>query len=97
MKVSNLQYLARRRNWLKYRLLGTYIQASTEYITLEESININAVNNLREQLVVNFDKNSKELGLKIPKYRCWCGKEGKYIPEYNCDVEKVCKKHIKDE
>ena len=90
---TSKQVLAQKRNWLKYRLMGTYIHITgTEFLTEEERININAINNLRTQLIASFDKCSKELGLKVPEHRCWCGKEGKY----NSTIlgKYVCKKHL---
>lgn len=90
---TNKQALAQKRNWLKYRLMGTYIHiTSTEFLTEEERISINAINNLRTQLIANFDKCSKELGLKVPEHKCWCGREGKYNSTIN--GEYVCKKHL---
>lgn len=73
--------------------MGSYIHITgRESLTEEESISINAINNLRRELIANFDKCSKELGLKVPEHRCWCGKEGKY----NSTIlgKYVCKKHL---
>lgn len=88
------QQLARQRNWFKFRLVGCYIPINNEFVTEEERITINAINNLRTQLITNFDKCSKELGLRVPEHKCWCGKEAKIqIKDYNDILIWVCNKH----
>lgn len=99
MEATEKQILCRARNWLKFKIMGMHIGQYTygNYLLQEEKDIINQIFNLRQQLVDNFDKNSKQLGLKVPEYRCWCGKEGKY--PVTCEILKsqgvtyTCKKH----
>ena len=90
--ATSKQSLAQKGNWLKYRLMGSYISIpEATFLTEEERISVNAINNLRAQLIAHFDNCSKELGLKVPDHKCWCGREGKYNSTINGKY--VCKKH----
>ncbi len=93
--------LAQRRNWFKFRLNGAYLipPKQNHILTNREELLIQELEALRQTLIKEFDDNSRKLGLKVPKNRCWCRKEGKYKPEYEVFHESglVCKKHIKEE
>ena len=89
------QWLARKRNWFKYILTGMVKPINASTLT-EEELNLwYGLLKIRGKLLDNFDESSREMGLKVPKNRCWCGKEGKYTPEYDYYKGLVCKKHIK--
>lgn len=79
----NKQELAQKINYFKFTLLGLPKPISIESLTNEETAKWLVIKETAKSLVDSFDSNSKLLGLKVPEHRCWCGKEGKYIPEYN--------------
>lgn len=95
--------LAQKRNYFKYILTGLPKPIDLEALTGPEKFGWNQILNQRDALLSEFNKHSQELGLKVyPK--CWCGKIGKYVPEYiDEDSYKfsknsglVCKHHIKE-
>jgi len=101
--MTKKQELAQKRNYFKYTLKGMFKPKSLFVMTETESYYYDQMQELHKRLLDDIDFNSQSLGLKIlPK--CWCGKVGKYIPEYiNKDFYRssnnsgvVCKKHIKD-
>lgn len=91
--------LAQKRNYFKFVLSGMFKPIDLNSLTEWEKEKWNEILNIRKELINKFDNNSIEMGLNVPQYKCWCGKEGKYKPEYELfgDVKFVCKKHIKDE
>jgi len=93
--------LVRKRNWFKHQLLGIHLNNTDRDILSEfETTRIRHITSLIEEMIINFDDTSRELGLKVPKYRCWCGKEGKYKASDRCrelGYIKVCYKHRNDE
>ncbi len=94
------QDLARKRNYFKFTLLGTHLtNIDNSILTDLEQHQINGIRMIIASIKGNFDNSSREMGLKVPEYRCWCGKEGKYITnERNRELgyEIVCKKHLDD-
>ena len=101
--ATDKQKLARARNWFKFSILGTtafvvrYNQAFV-YSEKEKEI-MQKIERLREQLIMEFDVTSREMGLTVLP-RCWCGKVGKYPTDCQLirsrNVTHLCKKH-KDE
>ena len=86
------QDLAIKRNWLKLRITGSFIDNNCT--TLQEKTIINEINLLRKVLIDSFDENSRNLGLKVPVHRCWfspCKCKAKYRVG-NTDLY-LCKKH----
>tara|TARA_R110000868_G_C10785307_1_gene755853 strand:- start:692 stop:994 length:303 start_codon:yes stop_codon:yes gene_type:complete len=90
------QQLAQKRNYFKYVIIGMCKPVDVECLSGPEKFAWNQILKHRQVLIEEFDKHSRELGLKVPEFRCWCGKEGKYKPEYENyqGAIKVCKKHI---
>jgi hypothetical protein len=99
IKVSDKQKLAQKRNWFKYVITGLFKPVDYNSLTEWEQEKWSTILNIRNELLSKFETNSISKGLKVPEHRCWCGKEGKYKPEYETfdEVEFVCKKHIKNE
>lgn len=95
----NKQKLAQKRNYFKFVLSGLFKPIDSSVLTEWEQEEWSTILNIRDELISKFDSQSREKGLNAPKHRCWCGKEGKYKPEYKTffNVKFVCKKHIKDE
>lgn len=58
--------LAKQRNWQKSRLLGITFDMSV--LTDSEIQLMSNINSLRQQLIQNWEENSKSLGLKIKRY-----------------------------
>lgn len=90
------------RAWLAFQLRGLgSLERATEdaskylAITLEESDKLRRIIDLRDELLEDFDTNSREVGLKTPEFRCWCRKPGIYPhPQINKNGF-VCFKHSK--
>lgn len=89
------QELAQKRNWFKFVLAGLYKPVDTSIMTSEERDQWRQLIDIRDDLLYDFDKNSRYIGLNVPEYKCWCGKEGKYDPpDYvSYAIKKVCYKH----
>lgn len=88
------QELAQKRNWFKYILSGLFKPIDYGVLSEHERSLWEEMLQCRAELLQGFDETSKEMGLKVPEYRCWCGKEGKYDPpDYVSQDIKVCKKH----
>lgn len=87
------QELARTRNWFKYVLLGLVKPVDYGVLSEEEQSLWDEILQCRAEILQEFDNVSKEMGLKVPEYRCWCGKEGKYDAPPGRHVKKLCKKH----
>lgn len=63
--------LARERNWTKSRLLGAlslFKNAGVNVLTKEEATEARQIATLIEDMISNFDTNSKKLGLNIERY-----------------------------
>lgn len=90
---------AQRRNWLKYRILGT---TNTPFITqglltFHEIDLINKINKIKKELIENWDENTKQFITNkqssiYKKYKCYCGKRTNVDRKIN--GEQVCKKHF---
>lgn len=87
------QELARKRNWFKYILSGLVKPVDYAVLSEEERSLWEEILQCRVEILQGFDAVSKDMGLKIPEYRCWCGKEGKYDAPSYMHVKKLCKKH----
>ena len=96
--MTKLQ-LAQKRNYFKFVLTGMFRQIDLEVLTDAEIIMWSQLQQLRHNLIDNFDNNSKLKGLNVPEHKCWCGKAAKYTLDH---VEKgeesrwVCKKHLEN-
>lgn len=95
--------LAQKRNYFKFVLSGMIKPDSLFELTEEEKVTYNKLKELHKELLDNFNSNSVKLGLKVTP-KCWCGKTGKYVPEYleqnwykssSNTSGLVCKNHIK--
>lgn len=62
--VVTKQKLAKSRNWFKYVLLGLPKPVEQIYLKPEESYKWKQILKLREELIIDFNKNSLDLGLK---------------------------------
>jgi len=89
----NKQKLARKRNWIKYVLSGLTKPIDYTVLSEKEESLWEEILQCRAEILHGFDDTSKEMGLNIPEYRCWCGKEGKYDAPSCMHVKKLCKKH----
>lgn len=89
--MTKLQ-LAQKRNWFKFVLSGLNKPVDTKIMTGEERDQWRRLMDIRNDLLDDFDRNSRHLGLNVPEYRCWCGKEGKYNHPDHPSL-KVCYKH----
>lgn len=94
------QQLAQKRNYFKFVLSGMYRKIELSVLTEYELKLWQQILDNRNELIRLFELSSKLKGLRVPEHRCWCGKEGKYTPEYELQDymthTKVCKKHLKD-
>ncbi len=92
--------LAQKRNYFKFVVSGMVKPESLFELTEEERVTYNKIIELQKELLNNFNSNSIKLGLNVTP-KCFCGKTGKYVPEYaDKDWYKnrnysglVCKKH----
>jgi hypothetical protein len=94
MKENNLtkQQLAQKRNYFKYVLTGMLKPVDINCLGPAELSAWNEIQLIKKHVLDQFDWNSKQLGLKVPEHRCWCGKEGKYNSAKAGKY--VCKKHL---
>ena len=91
--MTEKQRLQRDRAYFKFVLTGLSKPIQTRSLTEEETISWNTILNLRSELIAAHDRNSRQLGLKVPEHRCWCGKEAKtQIEEFRASSW-VCNKH----
>lgn len=86
--------IAQKRNGFKFMLSSMKRLIPREVLTDWEIETWNIIQKQLNLLTEEFDENSRKWGLNVPKHKCWCGKEGKYIPKYDCNETYVCKKHI---
>jgi len=96
--MSKLQDLQRQRAFFKYVVMGLNKRPMLGCMSKEEYAKWSQIINLHRELIEMHDQVSKEMGLKVPEYRCWCGKEGKYPSGriYPDGENWVCKKHLED-
>lgn len=93
--MSKLQEIARKRNWLKYRLFGTNVPSISNHLyTDQEKELIDRINQDLKTLKENFNHQSQFLGLTIHN-RCFCGKKAilnsDYCNKHN-DFDEFCNK-----
>ena len=101
--ATDKQKLSRTRNWFKFRVLGAtafVVRRNTEFAYSEKEKEImQKIECLREQLIMEFDVTSREMGLTVPP-KCWCGKVGKYSATDAIrklrNVTHLCKNHRDD-
>lgn len=83
---------AQRRNWFKARVINIVTTGlDTDILTTSEIDILNKIKQLKEQLIVNWDGNTKKFPNNIKKYKCWCGRKTNVDRKIN--GEQVCKKH----
>lgn len=90
--MTSKQNLQKNRAWFKFVISGLPRPIDMNSLTDWEKETWNQIKALSKLLIDEFDNNSKELGLKVPEHKCWCGREGKYNSTIN--GEYVCKKHL---
>jgi hypothetical protein len=94
------QKLQKDRAWFKFQLSGIVFKISDESLTSAEVNSLNLIKDNLRILKNIHDEQSELLGLRVPEYRCWCGKEAKYYTEYQSETNLpnwTCKKHKIDE
>jgi len=94
--MTKLQ-LAQKRNYFKFVLVGLFKPIDNDVLTEWELEEWATILNIRDELLEKFDENSRELGLKVPEHRCWCGKEAKSIWLRGDKEIWVCNKHKKED
>lgn len=57
--------VARKRNWLKARIMGSYWYADNETVTQKEKLILREIESLRKLLIENWDNSSRELGMFV--------------------------------
>ena len=87
--------LAQKRNYFKFVLSGLYKPIDKSVLTEYEQERWDEIMNIRLELLHNFDENSRQKGLNVPKYKCFCGKKAKYKVDYE-GLGYVCKKHYEE-
>ncbi len=97
--ATDKQKLARARNWFKFCILGTtvfIVRPKMGFVYSEkEKLIMWDIERLREQLILEFDITSREMGLTVlPK--CYCGKVGKYKSTGVNTDRLLCKEHRDD-
>lgn len=95
--MSELQQIQRDRAYFKFFLTGLPKPINTKSLTGPEQFGLRQILNQRDALLKEFDKNSKELGLRVPEHRCYNdGCRNKPINEvsYNGETVWFCKKHF---
>ena len=96
--ISNMRQRAQQRNWFKLRVCGSYINPTIA--TQKELELVDKINQLRKELISNFDEEGRKLGFIIPNVKCYdlrC--KGKVIGTVildNYGPINVCKKHKKE-
>lgn len=97
--MSKKQELARARNFMRFRLTGFVLGVNPGHVTWEESQLIHDFERARMDLLDNFNKNSRELGLKVPEHRCYyysCRNKAKFEGELHGEEFHFCKKHYQE-
>ena len=61
--MTEKQQLAKKRNWLKFRLKGQLMYIDRRILTSNEISRLEQINNLIRDFIGDFDNNSKILGL----------------------------------
>ncbi len=65
--IMNKQELAQKRNWLKFQLAGSTYPVDKRIFTPEELKLYEDMMSIRLSILNNFNKNSRDLGLKTKK------------------------------
>lgn len=63
MKELTKRELAQKRNWFKFQLTGRAYPVDKRILTEEELEIHKQMKDLQNTLIINFNKNSKQLGL----------------------------------
>ena len=89
---------AQQRNWFKLRVCGSYLNPTI--VTQKELEIVDKINQLRNELIDNFDEEGRKLGFIIPEHKCYALRcKGKVIADVKTDFGitiNVCKKHKKE-
>ena len=101
--ATDKQKLARARNWFKFRVMGNTSCIEQHYpsftFSKKEKEIMQKIELLREQLIMEFDVTSMEMGLVVLP-RCWCGRVGKYPSTDSAwklrGITHLCKEHKDD-
>lgn len=93
----NKQELARKRNWFKHQMVSYVYLVDMNALHPTERILWKKFQEIRKDLLNEFDCNSRLLGLNVPKHKCFypdC--RNKVIAEEISPIfgtSYVCKKH----
>ena len=95
---------AQRRNYLKFRLLGSVLNTDNVPLSDEENATITDIKNNISNLISNWDNNSKlfvtdKKSTLFKKYKCWCGLKTNVLRkmlDYDNTEIYVCKKHFEE-
>jgi hypothetical protein len=79
------QLLAKKRNWLKFRLKGQVFYINKSILTIDEAQRLEEINNLIRDFIGDFDNNSKLLGLNSTTEEEREEKRQKYHAKLNRD------------
>ena len=96
--IDNMRQRAQRRNWFKLRVCSGYLNPTI--VTQKELEIVDKINQLREELINNFDEEGRKLGFIIPNngcyaLRCRCKVVGSITLATHGTI-RVCKKHKKE-
>lgn len=92
--MTPLQKIQKDRSYFKFVISGLPKPIQLESLSDIEKQLWKELLSIRKSLLDNFEETSRTFGLKVPKNRCWCGKEGKYESKDGYFKGLVCKKHI---
>lgn len=70
------QQLAQKRNWFKFQMTGMLNRLNSidiEYLSTIEQYNMTLLKSYINNILINFDESSINLGLNVPN-KCWCNK-----------------------
>ena len=90
------QELAQKRNYFKFVLVGLYKPIDKSVLTEYEIERWNTIMRIKNELLYNFDENSRQKGLNVPKYRCWCNRKADYETNGKDNLHYLCKKHYEE-
>lgn len=95
--MTEKQKLQKARAYFKFVLTGLPKPINLNYLGPAEKSAWNEILLIRNQLLNEFDWNSKRLGLNVPEHKCWCNKPAKIqIVNYEGELIWVCNKHNKE-
>lgn len=93
------QQLARDRNWIKARFVGTVAGINREALQPGELELLNKIIELRDRLIMNWDSNSAAMGLHIRQHKCdLCGRrmDNPKLRQLGDETLTLCPKHAKE-